>query len=161
MPGCAHIWERDVFLHLGRPMALQFCPRLPLLESRIPFPPTEVQILQCREAGVDALAVFGQGLAHLRDEAASCGLGQISEEFPGLDDAGLPGLGFVREVGLGDAQDGAGFGGNRVAVVAHAVQRSLRQKLARTGIVEHHLLALAAMPHQAHGAFLDEVDVAG
>ena len=68
-------------------------------EARIPFPSTEVQILQCHQAGVHTLAVFGQGLAHLRDEAASRCLGQISKEFPGLDDAGLPGLGFVVEDG--------------------------------------------------------------
>jgi hypothetical protein len=33
------------------------------------------------------------------------------------------------------------------------------QELAGSRAVEHHLLALAAMPHQAHGAFFNEVDV--
>jgi len=110
MPGGAHVWQRDVFLDLGRSLALQFCPRFPLLESGIATPATEIQILQRSQAGVHTLAVFGQSLAHLRDEAAACSLGQFSEEFPGLDDTGLPTLGLVVEDGsrLGSLMDEAG-----------------------------------------------------
>ncbi len=99
MPGCAYIRQRGALFEFGHALALHIRPGLPLREARIAGAATEVQVRQCRQAGVYALAVFRQSLANEGHEAATGRVAEFGEQFSGLKDSRPPGLGFVMQDG--------------------------------------------------------------